>query len=129
MYNKNKGRTKKEVLQNQFTAYLKKAVHNRRIRYLSNEHCRQGREAYRVDEIYFAEDVDFMQEFADYETIRQVLRSIKGKERHIVLARIIDEKPFNEIAKELNMSYKAVTSLYCRILKQLKKYINDGGDR
>ncbi len=128
MYNKNKGKTTNEVLQNQFTAYLKKAVHNRRLRYIANEHRRQSKEIPQMElEAFLADETDFMQELADYETIQHALRSIKEKERRIILARIVEEKGFDEIAAELNMSYKAVTSLYYRVLKRLKIYM-DGGE-
>ena len=37
MYKRNSGLEDREILQNQFTAYVKRAVHNRRIRFLQDE--------------------------------------------------------------------------------------------
>lgn len=37
MYKKNNGSTEQEILQNQFSAYVKKAVHNRRIQFLTEK--------------------------------------------------------------------------------------------
>lgn len=128
MFNRNNGSTENNRLQNQFTAYLKKAVHFRRIRYLAD------RSRVTVNELSLTESefaipdkTDIIQEIADYEAMQQAMKSIKEKERRIVLARIVEEKDFDEIAKELGMSYKAVTCLYYRVLKKLRQHM-EGGD-
>ncbi len=117
------------ITQNQFTAYLKKAVRFRRIRYLTN-HSRITSNELSLTESEFAlpDKTDIIQEIADYEAMQQAMKSTKEKERRIVLARIVEEKNFYEIAKELGMTYKAVTSLYYRVLKKLRKYM-EGGDK
>lgn len=129
MFNRNNGSNEHNILQNQFTAYLKKAVHNRRLRYLTNESKKQNNETSLVDvEVFLFDYTDFMQELADYEAMQQALRSIKEKERRVILARIVEEKSFDEIADELDMTYKAVTCLYYRVLKKLKQYMDGGGE-
>ena len=116
------------ITQNQFTAYLKKAVHFRRIRYLTN-YSRIISNEVSITENEFAmlDKTDIAQEIADYEAMQQAMKSIKEKERRIVLARIIEEKDFDKIAKELGMTYKAVTCLYYRVLKKLRQHM-EGGD-
>lgn len=114
--------------QNQFTAYLKSAVHNCRIRYLMNKSKSNDEIPFEEIEIFDEPNIDFMQELADYEVIQQALKSIKEKERRIVIARIIEEKNFDEIATELGMTYKAVTSLYYRVLKRMKQQMEGNGE-
>ena len=115
------------ITQNQFTAYLKKAVHFRRIRYLTNRSRITSNELPLTEsEFALPDKTDIIQEIADYEAMQQAMKSIKEKERRIVLARIVEEKDFDEIAKELGMTYKAVTSLYYRVLKKLRQHMEDG---
>ena len=63
-----------------------------------------------------------------HEAMQQAMRSIKEKERRIVLDRIVEEKSFDQIADELGMTYKAVTSLYYRVLKKLRQHM-EGGEK
>lgn len=116
------------ITQNQFSAYLKKAVRFRRIRYLTNRSRITSNELLLTEsELALPDKTDIIQEIADYESMQQAIKSIKEKERRIVLARIVEEKDFDEIAKELGMTYKAVTSLYYRVLKKLRQHM-EGGD-
>ena len=127
MFNKNNGSNEHDILQNQFTAYVKKAVHHRRIRYLTDKSRRTQHESPLVEmEFVLFDKTDIMQEIADYEAMQQALRSIKENERKIVLDRIIEEKSFDQIADELGMSYKAVTSLYYRVMKKLQQFTEGG---
>lgn len=129
MFNKNNGSNENNRTQNQFTAYLKKAVHYRRIRFLTDKARVDDKEQSLTDsEFALPDKTDIIQEIADYEAIQQAMKSIKQKERYIVIARLIDEKDFDDIAKELGMTYKAVTSLYYRVLKKLHQYM-EGGDK
>ena len=41
---------------------------------------------------------------------------------------IVEEKSFDQIADELGMTYKAVTSLYYRVLKKLRQHM-EGGEK
>jgi len=129
MFNKNNGSNENNRLQNQFTAYLKKAVHFRRIRYLTDRSRVIGNELSMSDsEFALPDKTDIIQEIADYEAMQQAMKSIKEMERRIVLDRIVEEKSFKEIAEELGMTYKAVTCLYYRALKKMRQYM-EGGDK
>lgn len=109
MYKKNNGSTEQEILQNQFSAYVKKAVHNRRIQFLTEKSRKFRFETPLFDLDYLLFDTtDIIQEITDHETVRQALRSIKENERRIVLERIIEEKSFGQLSDELGMSYKTV---------------------
>ena len=127
MFNRNNGSNENNKLQNQFTAYLKKAVHFRRIRYLADRSHLVGNEL-SITESEFAlpDKTDIIQEIADYEAMQQAMKSIKEKERRIILDRIVEEKSFDQIADELGMTYKAVTSLYYRVLKKLRQHMEGG---
>lgn len=114
MYKKNNGSTEQEILQNQFSAYVKKAVHNRRIQFLTEKSRKFRFETPLFDLDYLLFDTtDIIQEITDHETVRQALRSIKENERRIVLERIIEEKSFGQLSDELGMSYKTVRKRRC----------------
>ena len=115
------------VLQNQFSAYVKKAVHNRRIQFLTEKSRKFRFETPLFDLDYLLFDTtDIIQEITDHETVRQALRSIKENERRIVLERIIEEKSFGQLSDELGMSYKTVASLYYRAIKKLRRFMEEG---
>lgn len=123
MNNRNDG-SNTYLLQNQFTAYIKKAVHNRRLRYLQEQSRKITQEIDWTDiELFQLGSTDYTQNFVDLEVMHQALRAIKEKERHIVLSRVVEEKSFDEIADKLGMTYKAVTSLYYRVMKKLREYM------
>lgn len=124
MLPKNNGITENEILQNQFTAYVSRAIRNRRLKYLMSRSRRDSRELlFSEYQDYWVSEDDPIQELLEYELLRQVLQQIRGKERHIVLSRLVEEKSFVEIAREMNMNYKAVTNLYYRIMKRLKAHM------
>lgn len=129
MFNKNNGSNEHDILQNQFTAYVKKAVHNRRIKYITQEAKRKSEESMLADpENRILDDTDYFQRIIEHEILCHTLRSIKEKERHIILARIVEEKEFKEIAYELGMTYKAVTCLYYRALRKMQENMMGGDD-
>lgn len=107
MFTKNNGSNEHDILQNQFTAFLTVAVSNARIDYLRARIRRLQRELVTEEyEILFSEDHDYIEALSDNDALRHAMREIKEKERYVVLARILDEKGFDEIADELDMGYK-----------------------
>ena len=129
MFNRNEGSDIQSVLQNQFTAYVKKAIHNKRVRYLS---CKQKYTYFEcsmtVLEPYIVDPRDIFHEFAEIEIIRQALGDIPVKERQIILMRVIEGKSVGEIAEGMGISYRAATSLYYRGMKKLRDRLCGGGD-
>ena len=57
--------------------------------------------------------------------ILQALQNMKARERYIFLARVIEERPFTELARELGLSYKGVAAIYYRTLQRLRKEMED----
>lgn len=130
MFKKNNGSDESHRLQNQFSAYLKKAVRNRRIRFLVDKARLEKKEQSLTDIEFALPDMnDMMEKIADYEALQYALKSIRDKERYIVLSRLVAEVDFEDIAKELGMTYKAVTCLYYRALKKLYQYMEGGEGR
>ena len=112
------------VLQNQFTSFLMIAISNARIDYLRSRIRRLQRELVTEEqEVYFAKDTDYIELIADNDALDRAIREIKEKERYIVIARVLDEKGFEEIAQELGMGYKGVTAIYYRAIKKLNKML------
>lgn len=121
MLPRNNGITENEILQNQFTAYVSRAVRNRRLRYIMNQDRKNSKELLfsQLQDFVGVED-DPISELLEYEVLKGALRQIREKERAIILARAVEERCFKEIAKEMDMTYKAVTNMYYRIMKRLK---------
>ena len=124
MLPRNNNITEDEILQNQFTAYVSLAIRRQRMDYIQKKK--------RVDdtELLFSplhtsipvEDDPF-EKLLEYDALRNGLRQLREKELEIVLARVIEEKPFTEIAQEMGMTYKAVTQLYYRVMKRLRVHM------
>ena len=129
MLPKNNGITDNEILQNQFTAYVRRAVHNCRLRYITTQVRRDCRELNfsQIQVILIAEN-DPIEKALECECIREALRHVQSTERSIILARVIDEKSFGTIAEEMGLTYKTVTNMYYRSMKRLKAYM-EGADR
>ena len=124
MFLRNNNITENEILQNQFTAYVSLAIRRQRIHYIKKMERKNS------NELLFSPlhspipaEEDQIGKWLEYDVLNYALRQIREKEREIVLARVIEEKPFTEIAQEMGMTYKAVTQLYYRVLKRLKVHM------
>ena len=124
MIPRNSNVTEDEILQNQFTAYVSLAIRRQRIHYIKKMERKNS------NELLFSPlhspipaEEDQIGKWLEYDVLNYALRQIREKEREIVLARVVEEKPFTEIAQEMGMTYKAVTNLYYRVLKRLKVHM------
>ena len=124
MFPRNNNITENEILQNQFTAYVSLAIRRQRIHYIKKMERKNS------NELLFSSlhspipaEEDQIGKWLEYDVLNYALRQIRDKERKIVLARVVEEKPFTEIAQEMGMTYKAVTQLYYRVLKRLKVHM------
>ncbi len=127
MFTKNNGSDEHDILQNQFTAFLTAAIGNARIDYLKARIRRLQRELITEEyEILFSQETDYIEVISDNDALRNAMQEIKEKERYVVLARILDEKGFDEIAKDLGLGYKGAAAIYYRAIKKLKKIL--GGE-
>lgn len=127
MYYRNDGSDEINAVQNQFTAYLTTAIRNARTQYIRNK-VRRLQIELTIDEIEYlgipAENQ--MEKLTDAEDLLAALQIIRKKERYVLIARVIDEKGFEEIARELGMTYKGAAAIYYRTLEKLKRML--GGD-
>lgn len=85
---KNDNRTyDSNAVQNRFTAYLKNAVHNKRIDYLYKKNNPSQFEL-SIDDLEQlpTDQLDFTSRIAEYDTLQWALRLIKERERYILLA-------------------------------------------
>ena len=125
--NKRKDRANKEdAIQNLFTAYLRNAIHNTRIDLLYKRNNPERFETALDEQEQLPTQIDFVDRLAEYDALQWALRMIKERERYILLARVIDEKDFDEIGAEIGLTYKGVAAVYYRTLAKLRNLI--GGD-
>lgn len=127
MYHRNDGSIKDNAVQNQFTAYLKQAIHNKRIDYLYKQKPNLDSLTDNIE--YLAdESEDPIAMYAECDLLKRALQRLKERERYILLARIIDDKRFGQIASEVGLGYKGTTAVYYRTLKKLYKILEDEKD-
>lgn len=124
---RNDGSDEINAVQNQFTAYLTKALRNARAQYIRSK-VRRLQVELALDEMEYlgitAESQ--MEHLADAQDLFAALQIMKEKERYVLLARVIEEKGFDVIAAELGMSYKGAAAIYYRTLEKLRRIL--GGD-
>jgi len=120
MYKRNDGLTGDQILQNQFTAFLNTALCNTRKAYLRGKYRRCKRE-YITDEFFLCPyDGEYIESAVDYAELYAALSAIREKERRVFFARVLDEKGFDEIARELGLSYKGAAAIYYRTIAKLR---------
>ena len=110
---RNDGYDEINAVQNQFTAYLTKALRNARAQYIRNK-VRRLQIELAIEELEYlgipAENQ--MEELTDAEDVLAALQVITEKERYVVLARVIDEKGFESISEELGLRDKGHDAIY-----------------
>lgn len=133
MWQKNNGKSETEILQNQFTAYLATAVQHRRNDYIQ-QITRLQQTEYVTDMIEDSQKYDmekdilsglplFMQ--LEDSALIHALKEVNERERHIFLARILEERSFESLAEEMGIGYKSVTTIYYRTLRKIKKKMRE----
>lgn len=133
MRQKNNGKSETEVLQNLFTAYLTTAVKRRRNDYIQQATRLQQMEdvtdnfqyspEYGTDEDVFV-GLPLTMQLEDSALIH-ALKELNERERHVFLARVLDERSFESLAEEMGLGYKGVTSIYYRTLRKIKKKMKE----
>lgn len=127
MFKKNSGSHEHDILQNQFTSFLSKAISNARIDFIRAKIARlQHEQATDQIELLFARETFEIESFMENEVLRQAIKDIREKERYVFLARALDGKKFKEIAKELGMGDKGVSAIYYRTVKKLRDLMEGG---
>ena len=124
MIPRNNSITEDEILQNQFSAYVTLAIRRQRIHYIKKIERKNSNELlFSPLHTSMPSENDPFEKLLEYDALMNALHQIREKELKIVLARVIEEKPFAEIAQEMGMTYKAVTQLYYRVMKRLKVHM------
>jgi DNA-directed RNA polymerase specialized sigma24 family protein len=134
MQKRNDGKTDNDILQNQFTAYLLTAVKRHKINYLRrHEKLRRLETPLELQDfdLFVQADTDLTQNLSLIEQIENpmllaALMQARERELYIFLTRILDERSFLELSKELGLSYKATTHIYYRFIEKIKGMM--GGD-
>ena len=111
----NSGKGESNVLQNQFTRYLKTAVQRKKIDVLRERKNIYGHEHYGetwqelppliTEDVYFR----FSLQCESFD-LDQIQRQVEKRDRYIFYAHSLDERTFAELAAELGMSYKGVAA-------------------
>lgn len=133
MCQKNNGKNESEILQNLFTAYLATSVKRRRDDYIQ--------QAARIQQMESMEDyIQYIPEQGMEEdmfrglplpmqmedsTLLRALKGINERERHVFLARVLDERSFESLAEELGLGYKGVATIYYRAVGKVKKKMKE----
>lgn len=58
--------------------------------------------------------------------LEKTIESLSEKERFVLFNRAIAERRFDEIAGDLNLSYKGVAAIYYRAMQKIRKDMGDG---
>ena len=125
MDKRNNGYTEKEVLQNEFTAFITTAVRRERIAFLKRE-ARRTKHTYEMSDEEFAfipDSSDFVLDLCETDALSFALKQLDERERYVLFARVLEEKSFEEIADKLGLKYKGVTTSYYRIITKLRNIL------
>lgn len=134
MWHRNNGKEEAEVVQNQWTAYLVKAIKRRRNDYIEQiskgrteplPEETSGKTEYSIETYVFTGLPVMMQ--LENAALFCALKGLTERERCIFLARVLDEKPFEELAEELGLSYKGAAAIYYRTIRKIKEAMKEVG--
>ncbi len=125
-------------LQNHFTAYLVTALHYKRCNIITIRVKRQQYEfATNFHDLPIAQNINnqdvnngctsIEQMVFESEKLEQAIWSLKPRERFVLFNRALAERSFDEIAADLNLSYKGVSAIYYRSMQKIRKHM--GGDQ
>lgn len=128
MKSKKSVRKVSDDLQHIFTAYLSKAVYRRRKEYIHQIARRQEFEML-LDENYLVDFCDKEGWIEDLplwvqiesKALLSALQKLNSRERTVLFARALEEKPFRQIAARLGVKDKGAATIYYRALLKLRK--------
>lgn len=133
MWQKNNGKSETEMLQNLFTAYLTTAVRRCRNDYIQQVARIQQMESMEDDIQYIQEqgtEEDMLRRLPlpmqlEDSALLHALKGINERERHVFLARVLDERGFESLAEEMGLGYKGVATIYYRAISKIKKKMKE----
>lgn len=125
MIKRNNGYTEQERIQNRFTAFITTSISRARINYLKAR-SRREQHTYDMDEEKFAlipDSADFVSTLCESDALANALGQLDERERYVLIARVLEEKDFEEIADKLGLKYKGVAAIYYRTTAKLRNIL------
>lgn len=133
MWQKNDGYMEADVLQNRFTAYTSVAIQRRRNAYIMQVVRQQQLETLTENPVS-NNDYDIVEDIIgelpllmqlENDKLLCALKELDERERQIFLARVLDEKSFEELACTVGLGYKGVAAVYYRALHKIRKQMKE----
>ena len=130
-WQRNNGQEEADILHNQFTKYLVTAAQRRKWDYLnqqSRDVCIDNilvsavREELFYMDCYFLHELPILEDLENDELIH-ALKEISERERYVFLTHVLEGKSFDELAAELNLSYKGAAAIYYRSIQKIKRIL------
>lgn len=130
----NNGKGESHIVQNRFTKYLVTALHRKRYSFLRvrSKVAKHKLLTEFSEEIYSLPEklleFDLFIVFNEFENagLQKAIKQLSKRDRYVLLAHVLDEKGFAELAQQLRASYSAIASAYYRAIQRVKKEM--GGD-
>lgn len=121
--------------QNQFTAYLLAAIHNyKRVFLKRNAQIMLTEVAYDhyAKDAALSADTDHYQglplmQQIENERLFSAMQELHSRDRHIFLARVLEERSLSEIAQSLGITYGAAAMSYHRTISRLRNALDGDG--
>lgn len=133
MWQKNDGQNEADKLQNRFTAYISVAIQRRRNAYIMQSVRQQRLETLTENPVSVGEyDIldDILGELPllmqlENDKLLYALKELDERERQIFLARVLDDKSFEDLAGVIGLSYKGVAAIYYRALRKIRNRMKE----
>lgn len=125
MIKRNNGSTEQEKLQNRFTALVTVSMSRARIDYLRKEKSRTCYTYDMEDEklALISDGTDFVANLCDSDSLAHALKQLDERERYVLIARVLEERSFEEIADNLGLKYKGVAAIFYRTTAKLRNIL------
>lgn len=133
MWKQNSGIKDEDILQNRFTKYLLTAIKRQKVTYLKQKMTQNSKEISLEIQDYqtmFQVEPDMLEKLPLLEKLESrglqiAIKEMKKQERYVFLARVLEEKSFAELAKELTMGYKGIAAIYYRAVQKICRRIEE----
>ena len=131
---RNDGIGAENIVRNHFTAYLKLRVERRKCDILRKRESLQMHEVPVDYDSYLADSIQSVDMYAgadrdpltwENELLVSAFQSLNEREQQILIAHVLDESTFEELACAYCLSYKGVSSAYYRVILKLRRYMSD----
>lgn len=133
MWSKNSGLSDDEIIQNRFTAYLKKAVSRCRRDYIMRMEKQEVSLGMSVEEIDAMFDLEqaVMRTFPimqtmENEALLQAFEQLSERERYVVVELAVKKRTADDLALELEISYSGITAIRYRAMQKIRKAMKEG---